>query len=146
MSELLSTARLISLPRQVQPSGDLVVAQGMLHVPFSIARVFVVRGQEGALRGQHAHRRCVQFLICTHGSIVVKCTDGKDSTEFTLDRPESGLLIPAGIWAAQTYKVADSVLTVLCDQPYEPDDYIRDFENYKAFRRSESPFPGKKYD
>lgn len=88
----------------------------------------------------------MQFLICTHGSIVVECTDGRTSTAFTLDRPEAGLLIPAGIWATQTYKAPDSVLTVLCDQPYEPDDYIRDFESYKAFRRSKPIASGEKSD
>jgi SAM-dependent methyltransferase len=86
----------------------------------------------------------VQFLICTHGNIVVECTDGQTSTEFTLDRPEVGLLIPAGIWATQTYKASGSVLTVLCDQPYEPDDYIRDFESYKTFRRPKHIASGEK--
>jgi hypothetical protein len=108
--------------------------QGLTDVPFAITRVFVVKAASGDVRGEHAHKACTQFLTCPYGSVEVLCNDGRDAATFVLDRPDVGLLVPASIWATQTYRVHNSVLTVLCDQPYDPDDYIRDFNDYKRYR------------
>ena len=93
--------------------------------------------EPGVYRGQHAHRDCTQFLICSHGAVEVLCDDGSEVTSFILDRPEIGLLIPPSIWAQQSYLVDNSVLTVLCDRPYEPNDYIRNYDEYKEYRKTD---------
>lgn len=129
--------KIIELPKHYENNGSLVVMEGSKNVPFPIARVFVVQAPIGATRGRHAHRRCVQFLICSAGCIEVFCEDGAGQVSFTLDRPDIGLLIPAGIWAQQTYKAANSLLTVLCDFPYEAEDYIRDYDHFLDYRKKE---------
>ena len=113
---------------------DLVVIEGQNQVPFAIARVFVVRAPAGAIRGQHAHKACTQLLTCPIGSVDVLCDDGFETASYILDRPNTGLLIPPSIWAQQTYRAPGSVLTVLCDRPYEAEDYIRDYTEFKAYR------------
>jgi hypothetical protein len=130
----ISSVRLIDLPFDSAENGDLTIIEGMDRIPFSIARVFVVRGQEGSIRGEHAHKFCTQFLTCPHGSIEVCCTDGSTSKSYLLNRPDVGLLIPPSIWAHQNYLVPNSVLTVLCDRPYEAEDYIRDRGIYMKHR------------
>jgi dTDP-4-dehydrorhamnose 3,5-epimerase-like enzyme len=130
----ISAVRPIELPYHVDDNGDLVVMGGLVHVPFAIARVFVVRALVGAIRGQHAHKNCTQFLTCPLGSVQVRCDDGKLISNFLLDHPNVGLLVPPGIWAQQTYLALDSVLTVLCDRPYEPQDYIRDYSEFMTYR------------
>ena len=133
MNNVLEHARIINLPYDFAENGDLVVMEGQRHVPFSIERVFVVRGFEGAIRGQHAHKACTQFLTCPFGKVDVRCDDGRDVVSFVLDRPQIGLLIPPGIWAQQHYIIANSVLTVLCDRSYDQEDYIRDYGQYKEY-------------
>ena len=133
MFNTLASVNLITLPYDIADNGDLVVMEGLIHVPFSIKRVFVVRGFEGAVRGQHAHKTCSQFLTCPYGSVEVLCNDASDELLITLDRPEVGLLIPPSIWAKQTYLKDNSVLTVLCDKPYDAKDYIRNFDEYKLY-------------
>jgi hypothetical protein len=109
-------------------------------VPFAVERVFVVRAPLGAVRGQHAHRRCAQFLVCTNGCVEVICDDGVSTATFLLNRPELALVLPPTIWSQQTYQRTESVLTVLCDRPYEAADYIRDYAEFLAYRKlSESP-------
>jgi hypothetical protein len=54
---------------------------------------------------------------------------------FRLDRGNLGLLVPPMIWNTVTFRRADSVLIVLCDRGYEPDDYIRDRAEFLALRR-----------
>ena len=132
----VSHARLIELPHHFEENGDLVVMERPAQVPFKIERVFVVRAPADAIRGQHAHKRCAQFMVCTNGCVEIVCDDGTDTATFVLNRPELALLVPATLWAQQTYLDADSVLTVLCDHAYEAADYIRDYAEFKAFRRN----------
>lgn len=134
----LEAVKIIKLPHHFEDNGDLVVMEGLINVPFSIARVFVVRAPEDAIRGHHAHRACTQFLTCPRGVVEVQCTDGVQTAIFVLDHPNIGLLVPAGIWSQQTYKVQGSALTVLCDRPYEADDYIREYPEYLAYRHAHS--------
>lgn len=130
----LADVKLINLPYDFAENGDLTVMEGVTHIPFSIARVFVVRGFAGSHRGDHAHKSCAQFLTCPYGVVEVSCDDGSEDVNFILDKPDVGLLIPPGIWAKQNYLIDNSVLTVLCDRPYEATDYIRDYEDYKKYR------------
>lgn len=136
LSSPISSVSLIELPRHSEANGELVIMEGMVHVPFSVARVFVVRAPVGAIRGQHAHKACSQFLTCPIGNVEVLCDDGYDTATFILDQPNVGLLVPPGIWAQQTYQAVGSVLTVLCDRPYEAQDYIRDYGEFKAYLRA----------
>lgn len=134
----VSSVNPIELPYHSQNNGDLVVMEGLVQVPFAIARVFVVRAAVGAIRGQHAHKACTQFLTCRTGSVEVYCDDGLETVTYILDRPNMGLLIPPSIWAQQTYQSSGSVLTVLCNRPYEAADYIRDYNEFKKYREAES--------
>lgn len=136
MSPLIDTVKIIKLPHHIEDNGDLVVMEGMLNVPFEIARVFVVRAPERALRGDHAHRACTQFLTCPIGIVDVECDDGLQTASFVLDHPKFGLLVPAGIWSRQTYRTRGSTLTVLCDRHYEAHDYIREYQDYLAYRQA----------
>jgi len=130
--------RLINLPYDFADNGNLTVVEGLIHIPFAIARIFVVCGTANSIRGNHAHKECTQFLTCPHGAIEVLCEDGSEVATFILDKPEIGLLIPPGIWAQQRYLGDNSVLTVLCDRLYESLDYIRNYEDYKDYRKTTS--------
>ena len=133
MLNTISSIILIDLPHFSREDGDLVVMETGV-VPFSIARVFSVRAKHNAVRGDHAHRQCIQLLICASGCVEVLCDDGTETATYVLDSPSQGLLVPAGIWARQTYKQENSVLTVLCDRGYEEEDYIRDYSEFSAYR------------
>ena len=41
-----------------------------------------------------------------------------------LARPDEGLLLDPGTWAAQTYLDPGSTLLVLSSEPFHPDSYI----------------------
>ena len=123
--------KLINFDCHKDDDGDLVVAEGNTNnVPFTIARIFNVRVDKGITRGCHAHRECTQLLICTNGIVNVTCDDGQETSIYIMDKPNLGLLIEPGIWSEQIYLKNNTVLTVLCDSPYNEADYIR---NYKDF-------------
>lgn len=127
--------RLTKLPIHLQEKGWLVAVEGSQTAPFSIARIFFVQGNNGIIRGKHAHKLCSQFLICSSGKVLINCTDGSNKFEFLLDQPNLGLLIPPGIWSEQNYLHDNTVLTVLCDRPYEVQDYIHKYSEFLSIRK-----------
>ena len=126
---------LVNLPCHTQDNGEVIVIEGLVNEMFAIARVFMVSASEGSIRGQHAHKLCSQFLICTSGSIEVVVTDGSTSGSFELNHPNIGLYIPPGIWAKQQYQTNDARLTVLCDRIYESEDYIHGYYEFLNYRK-----------
>ena len=49
-----------------------------------------------------------------------------------LDCPDLGVRVPPMIWLSMYKFSADAVLTVFASTPYEPGDYIRDYQAYLA--------------
>ena len=136
MINSVSNLVISNIPAFFESNGALYVIEAKKQIPFEIKRVFLVNANEGNIRGDHAHKSCSQFLVCTSGSILVKCSDGISNKDFYMDSPSKGLLIPPGIWSQQIYNINDSVLTVFCDYFFDPDDYIRDYESFISFRRN----------
>ena len=128
--------RLIEFPLFASDTGELVVMEGGSEVPMDIARVFTIKARDGARRGRHAHRRCAQMLACLNGAVDVTCEDGVHKRTLRLDRADRGLYIPPSIWVEVCCLERDTVLLVLCDRPYEEDDYIRDHAAFLAYRRT----------
>ncbi len=124
----------IYLMRRVMDArGALTVGEVPSELPFIPARyfaVFDVPSQE--LRGEHAHKRCEQFLVCLHGSCRVLLDDGVQRCEVTLDRPDMGVFMPAMIWGTQYRYSADAVLLVFASRPYEAEDYLRTYDEFLA--------------
>jgi len=84
-----------------------------------------VRCPPGTARGGHAHKACSQFLVCLRGRISVDAIDGTLSRNFVLEQGDFLNLVP-GIYSTETFMDEGSVLAVLCDRPYEPEDYVYD--------------------
>jgi dTDP-4-dehydrorhamnose 3,5-epimerase-like enzyme len=129
----MRSASELSFPVHTHNNGVLRVFESGLHVPFNVKRVFTVSAKKGDFRGDHAHKRCTQLLVCVAGRILVSCNNGLVASEHLLEDVGIGLLIPPGIWARQEYLVDGAVLMVLCDQGYEEAEYIRDFDGFKAY-------------
>ena len=109
----------INFPQYLDPNGALCVYQGEKDVPFGIRRIFNVTALRGDIRGNHAHKKCTQLLVCTAGEIKVSCDDGFTSIDYLLKSMSVGLLIPPMVWAKEEYLHDGAVLMVLCDLEYE---------------------------
>jgi UDP-2-acetamido-3-amino-2,3-dideoxy-glucuronate N-acetyltransferase len=111
--------------------GSLSVGEFPQQVPFVPKRYFVCFDVPGKdVRGEHAHRRCHQFLVCLRGSLSVVVDDGRSSEEIVLDRPSIGLYVPPMTWAVQYLYSADGLLLVFASDHYDPADYIRDYDEF----------------
>jgi UDP-2-acetamido-3-amino-2,3-dideoxy-glucuronate N-acetyltransferase len=127
-------ATLSRLPSAADARGELVFGEAGRHIPFEVRRFFLVHGvPEGTTRGEHAHRRLHQFLICIEGSCSVLADDGRAQQEFLLDDPTLGLHVEPMVWAAQRNFSSDAKLLVFASEIYDPADYI---ETYAEFLRA----------
>jgi UDP-2-acetamido-3-amino-2,3-dideoxy-glucuronate N-acetyltransferase len=106
--------------------GSLGVIDLPGHAPFVPVRMFWIHDvPPGTARGGHAHKACSQFLVCLRGRISVDAIDGTLSRNFVLEQGDFLNLVP-GIYSTETFMDEGSVLAVLCDRPYEPEDYVYD--------------------
>lgn len=111
--------------------GSLIALECQKEIPFDIARIFYVYGCQGnAIRGQHANRISEFVMLCVHGSVRVRAHDGKQQSEFLLDRPDQGLYLGAMTWKEMYDFSEDAVLLVLSSAAYDPEEYIRDFDEF----------------
>ena len=129
--------RLYRMPHFVDMRGALSAAEFPRDLPFMPQRHFVVYAVPSQeTRGEHAHRRCRQFLICVHGSVRVLADDGERRQEFVLDTPTLGLYLPPMTWGTQYRYSPDAVLLVFASEAYAADDYIRTYEEFLALKRA----------
>lgn len=113
--------------------GELSVGEFESDIPFKPLRYFLVYDvPTREVRGEHAHKVCDQFLICVRGSCGVLVDDGRNRTEVTLDRPNLGVYMPAMTWGTQYRYSPDAVLLVFASHRYDPDDYIRSYDEFHA--------------
>jgi len=131
--------KLISLPTVQAARGDLTALELPQIVPFEVKRIFLVHHvSDLEIRGEHAHKKCWQFLIAAAGSITVDVTDGKIKETFLLNNPDQGLLIPPLVWGTQYNYSSDGSLLVLASEKFDPEDYLHNFEEFLEYRETNS--------
>jgi len=112
--------------------GSLAVGELGKQLPFEPTRFFVVHDVPSRhVRGEHAHRKLHQFLVCLKGELSLVVDDGSRRQELRLGGPEIGVHLPPMVWAVQYRFSPDAVLLVLASDPYDPNDYIRDYDEYR---------------
>jgi len=113
------------------PRGDLSVGEFPKDIPFDAKRYFLVFNVPSEkTRGEHAHHKCHQFLLCVKGSCAVVVDDGRDRCEVLLESPDMGIHLPPLTWGIQYKYSSDAVLLVFTSDYYEADDYIRDYTEF----------------
>lgn len=120
-----------SLKRVEDLRGNLVVAEFERDIPFRVRRYFMIYGVPNSeVRGEHAHKKCAQFLVCVKGSCATVVDDGQSRQEYSLDRPDIGLLLPPMTWGIQYKYSPESILLVFASESYDANDYIRDYDEF----------------
>lgn len=124
---------MIELPIIHDPNGNLTFIEGGHHVPFDIKRVYHTYDVPGgAVRGGHAHRTCEEVVIAMSGSFEVVVDDGTEKASFRLNRSYQGLFLPTMLWRDLIDFSSGSVCMVLASEFYVEEDYIRDYDTFKA--------------
>lgn len=137
MTNNVNGVKLIDLHTVQAARGDLTAIELPKIIPFPVKRIFLVHHvSDLEVRGEHAHKKCWQFLIAAAGSVTVDVSDGDVTETFLLNNPEKGLLIPPLIWGTQYNYSKDGSLLVLASEEFDLDDYIHNYDEFKDYRKN----------
>lgn len=123
---------MLEFPQRGDERGHLVVVEGMKDVPFEIKRIFYIYGSDtDVIRGQNANKKSQFVLINVAGKSKVKVKDGLgNEAVFSLNRPHTGIYLPQMVWKDMYDFSEDSVLLVLSSEHYDPEEYIRNYDEF----------------
>ena len=133
-STTVEDCHIIDIRRYSDSRGYLSVIEGEEDIPFSIRRVYYLYLVPEVARGAHAHKELQQLMVATSGSVHVTMDDGNNRKTFVLDRPWKGLLVVPGLWRTLDSFSGGAVCMVLASDHYDDSDYIRDYDEFLAFK------------
>jgi len=123
--------RLIEFKTNGDERGGLIALEENYNVPFDVRRVYYIFDtKEGVRRGYHAHKHLKQLAVCVSGSCKFLIDDGHTRKEYLLDSPDKGILIEGVLWREMFDFTPGTVLLVLADDYYDPECYIRDYQEF----------------
>ena len=112
--------------------GMITICEGEMDIPFMPKRVFYIyKSSNDVVRGKHANKITDFVLINVAGKSKVKIMDGKgNEIVYSLNRPNTGIYIPHMVWKEMYDFSEDSVLLCLASEHYDPNEYIRDYDQF----------------
>ena len=115
-------------------AGELSFFEAGHDIPFEIKRIYYIsKVPEGVRRGFHAHKELKQLLFCPYGRIQLVFENKNGREEIELSDPSIGVVIDRCTWREMLWLQKDSVLCVAASDYYDADDYIRDYQEFKAY-------------
>ena len=122
----------LEFPRIDDKRGNLSFIESSNHIPFEIARAYWIYDVPGGeVRGGHAYQELAEVIIALSGSFNVAVDDGGRAEQiFHLNRSYEGLYIPRMTWRQLRHFSTNSAALILASRPYEPDDYIHDYNEF----------------
>ncbi|MFT3754065.1 MAG: FdtA/QdtA family cupin domain-containing protein [Paludibacter sp.] len=130
---------IVELDKNHRDKGNITVVENGGVVPFDINRVYYLYDVPGGEeRGGHGHKELYQILIAAGGSFDVVLDDGKEKRIVSLNRPYQGLKIVPGIWRELKNFSSGSCCLVLASHRYSEVDYIREYTEFKEYKRVNS--------
>ncbi|WP_290730491.1 MULTISPECIES: FdtA/QdtA family cupin domain-containing protein [unclassified Fibrobacter] len=124
-------AQIIQLPKFLDERGNLSFLESGKHVPFEIRRTYWIYDVPGGcLRGSHAFRTEMEFLVALSGSFDVVVHDGVEEKRYSLSRSYYGLYLPPMHWRTLDNFSTNSLALVVSSADFSEEDYIRDFDEF----------------
>lgn len=126
---------IINLPKIADPRGNLSIIEQFKQIPFEIKRVHWIYDVPGGVdRGGHAFKETEEFIVALSGSFDVEVDDGFEKKVFPLNRSYFGLYVPKGMWRIMANFSTNSLALVLSSTEYDENDYVSNYEEFKAWR------------
>lgn len=134
----INDCRIIELPKFLDVRGNLSFVQNFDQIPFEIKRTYWLYDVPGGIaRGGHAEIENEELVIALSGSFEIMVDDGEQQKTFTLNRSYYGLYIPKGLWREIREFSTNALALEFGSIPYTPNDYIRNYEAFKAYGKAE---------
>ena len=112
-------------------SGKLTAFSLKKSFPIRVKRIFIINGEKNFIRGDHAHKKCSQFLFPVLGKMAIQYFSEEKKGIIKLDQnKKEGYLLKPKTWCRIKFLTKNATLLVACDMEYKFSDYI---EKYSEF-------------
>lgn len=129
---MIEKAKIIDLPKILDPRGNLSFLESNIHFSFEIKRTYWIYDVPGGeIRGSHAFKKSREFIIALSGSFDVILNDSKKEVKYSLNRSYYGLYVPNMLWRRLENFSTNSLALIVSSISYDQNDYIRNFNEYK---------------
>jgi dTDP-4-dehydrorhamnose 3,5-epimerase-like enzyme len=126
--------KIIELPKIIDRRGNLSFFESSNHIPFEIKRTYWIYDVPGGeTRGGHAYKELQEIVIALSGSFDVHVESRNGVDVFQLNRSYNALYLPPGTWRSLQNFSTNAVCLVAASAAYDESDYIRDYQQFKAF-------------
>ena len=120
-------------------SGTLIPFSFKKDFPIIVKRIFIINGKKNFTRGDHAHKKCSQFIFPVVGKIKISCISKEGKKKVILDHnKKEGYLIKPNTWCKIKFLTQNATLLVACDMEYEFKDYIEDYSSFLKILRKKN--------
>lgn len=133
----LDRVKIIELPKILDERGNLSFLEENNHIPFKIRRTYWIYDVPGGeKRGGHSYHENEEIIIALSGSFDIVLNDSVNSSSVSLNRSYYGVFIPKGIWRHMENFSTNAVALIISSTDYNEDDYVRNYETYKSYKKN----------
>ena len=113
--------------KSIEDNRGVLYPISLSEIPFEVKRVFIVTNvPKGSVRGEHAHKECLQYYLCLKGKIEIIYKDMCGTKEnLAILNEGQGVFIDKGRWTGEIFLTGKDVLMVFCSHEYDKNDYIK---------------------
>ena len=112
-------------------SGKLTAFSLKKNFPIKVKRFFIINGEKNFVRGDHAHKRCSQFVYSILGKIKIELISKKEKKTIILSHNKNeGYLLKPKTWCKIKFLTKNAILLVACDMEYQFSDYIEKYSDF----------------
>lgn len=123
----------IDLPKICDRRGNLSFIENDGLLPFKLKRTYWLYDVPGGKkRFGHAFHKQEEMIIALSGSFDIVLNDGKEERRYHMCRSYYGLYVPQMMWRELDNFSTNSIALILASTPYDPKDYIEDFDDFKS--------------
>jgi len=128
---MIRVAKLLDLPKIIDKRGSLSFFESDNQIPFKIKRTYWIYDVPGGeVRGGHAYRESVEFIVALSGSFDVITDDGSEELSYHLNRSYYGVFVPNLLWRKMENFSTNSLALVVSSTDFNNGDYIREYSEY----------------
>lgn len=138
MEIMIKGVKVVEFKNFVDSRGTLSSLQFKETLDFLPERIFLLTAvNDSVTRGDHAHKKCKQFIYVLQGSVKVTLDNGKEHIELILNSDGPGLLLDSLIWTKLDKFSPNSSVMVIASDNYDDSDYIHNWDEFKKFADNE---------
>ena len=138
MEIMIKGVKVVEFKNFVDSRGTLSSLQFKETLDFLPERIFLLSAiNDSVIRGNHAHKKCKQFIYVMHGSVKVTIHNGRESAQSILNSDGKGLLLDSLIWTRLENFSSNTLVMVIASDNYDDTDYIHNWEDFMKFTKNE---------